>query len=157
MSSSRLRRSTGTTIWSSMNTNPHRIESLSNTGLYPSGVVSLSSRLMLALTLVSSRSMAVFEISVFRSSINSNSAFFIVSSVIFLFPDNFPTIWFIWIQCASFPSVLNLLRSTIGKLSPLLITLSSSVSGCSGSISPSSGFSVSSTSSASGWYPPQPV
>ena len=85
MSSSRLRRSTGTTIWSSINISPHRMESFPNTGLYPSGVASLSSRLMLILTLLSSGSMAVLAIRVFKSTMNSNSAFFIVCSIIFCF------------------------------------------------------------------------
>ena len=37
-------------------------------------------------------------------------------------------IWFIWINCASFPSVLWAFRSTIGKLSPLIFWFSPSLS-----------------------------
>ena len=50
ISSNLLLRSIGTTIWSSTNTKPHRIDSFSNTSLYPSGAVSRSYRLMLVLT-----------------------------------------------------------------------------------------------------------
>ena len=53
---------------------------------------------------------------------------------------------------ASFPSVLYLFKSTIGKLSPRIMMLSSSVSSGSWSISPSFGFS--SGSCLIGWYPP---
>ena len=49
--------------------------SFSNTQLYPCSAVSQFSRRMLLLTRVISRSIVVFEISVFRSNINSNSAF----------------------------------------------------------------------------------
>ena len=72
---------------------------------------------------------------------NSNSAFFMFSSVAFLFVFKFPTMWLIWMYFASFPSVLYLLESTIGKLSPRRIMLSSSVSSSPLSISPSSDFS----------------
>ena len=116
----------GTAIWLSTKTRPQRIESLSKTGLYPSGAVSLSSRLMLALTRVISGSIAIFEIKVFTSSMKLNPAFFMFSSVIFLFLVSLPTMWFLWIF--SLPSVWYLLRSTIGRLSPRIITLSSSVS-----------------------------
>ena len=57
ISSNLLLRSIGTTVWSSTNTRPHRIDNFSNTGLYPSGAVSRSSLLMLVLTRVSSGSM----------------------------------------------------------------------------------------------------
>ena len=149
ISSNLLLRSIGTTNWSSTNTRPHRIDSFSNTGLYPSGAVSQSSRLMLVLTRVNSGSIAVFKISVFKSSINSNSAFLILSSVIFLFAVRFPTMWLICMYLASLLSVLYLDRFTIGKLSPRIIMLSSSVSSSSCSISPSSG--LYSVSSGSGW------
>ena len=49
---------------------------------------------------------------------NSNWAFLICSSEVFLLAVYFPTVWSICISCASFLSVLNLLKSAIGKLSP---------------------------------------
>ena len=49
----------------------------------------MSSRLMLALILVRPGSMAVLEIELFMSSMNSNSAFLIVSSVIFFVSGQF--------------------------------------------------------------------
>ena len=67
------------------------MDSCSITDVYQSGAVSRSSRRMLFLTRVSSGSIAVYEISVFRSNIIGNSAFFKFSSVIFLFVVRFPT------------------------------------------------------------------
>ena len=125
---------------------PHRIDSFSNTCLYLSCAVSQSSRHMLILTRVSSGSIAVFEISVFKFSMNSNCAFFTFSSVVSLFVVRFPTKWLIWMFFASFPSVLYLLKSTIGQLSPRSIMLSSSVSTGPWAISPPSVFFQSSSS-----------
>ena len=95
ISSSLLRRSSRSTIRSSRNTSPHFIESLSNTCLHPSGLVFLSFRLILALTLVSSGSIAVLEVRLFSPSMKSKSVFFFVSSVIFLLSNTFPTMWLI--------------------------------------------------------------
>ena len=114
------------------------MDSFSNTFLYPSGAVWRSSRRMLLLMRVSSGSIAVFEISVFRSNMNSNSAFFMFSSVISLFVVKFPSMWLIGMFFASFPSVFYLFRSTIDKLSPRIIMLYSSVSSGSWSVSTSS-------------------
>ena len=101
MSSSLLRRSTGTTMLSSMNRSPHLIESLSNTGLYPSGVVSLSSRFMPALTLVSPRSIAVLIIWLFRSSINSISAFLLFLRLLSCYRITSPRCG--WFECSGLP------------------------------------------------------
>ena len=67
--------------------------------------------------------------SVFSSIMNSNSAFFDFSLVAFLLTFSFPTMWFICKHFASLMSALYLLESTINMLSPLIIMLSSSVSG----------------------------
>ena len=96
ISNRRRLRSIGMTIWSSTNTRPHLIDSLSKTARYPSGNVSRSSLRILFLTRVTSGSISVFALNVFRSIIKSNSAFLKWSSVIFLFLVSFPTIWLIW-------------------------------------------------------------
>ena len=112
----------------------------------------LSSRCMLFLTRVSS-GQSLFVNQIFKVHNKLEFRLFDVLFGCFFFVVSIPTIWFICIYFASLPWVLSFVRSTIGKLSPRMITLSSSVSAAC-SICPSSPNSSGSSGSSSisiGW------
>ena len=117
-----------------------------------------SSLVSASFTRFSSASVADFAIRLFRSSMKSISAFLIVSSVTFFPSVTTPIIWLICTKCASFLSVLQFFRSTIGRLSPRMIWLSPSLYGsfdCSSCNCSSIGIcSCSSLFACRGWYPP---
>ena len=145
VSSSFFLSSVGNIFWSSLIVSPHLLFSFSNIVQCWSGAVFFSPRLIASRTRLTSASVNDFAINIFKSSIKLISAFLIVSSVLFLSPVTFSMTWFIYLNWASFHSVLYAFRSTIGKLShqipwlspSLSCSVSSIVSGCWGSCSSS--------------------
>ena len=127
--SSFFRKVTNTSDFSSTNIKPYLCYIFSRIYVRANSYLIL---LIAVLIQLISQSVAVFAISVFKSSMQSNSAFLVVSSFPSLLSVTFRSKLSIRIFCASSPSVLYFRSSTFGRMSHRIMTLSS-VSYCSSS------------------------